>query len=149
MSAFGKISTLTLAAFGRCRSLTPTYGTAHVSKRLFSKDDLGMQKLLKTTGSADHSVLVSFMTGIGKVLAGEYADQRLLGGLTMAEQLKARFSFLGRAWCRAMHKSTMWPIHGEYECKTCLRRYPVKWAPEEAASRVKSRHTVPKKVSLA
>jgi hypothetical protein len=27
-----------------------------------------------------------------------------------------------------MHDSPMWPIHGEYECRTCGRRYPVLWA---------------------
>ncbi len=67
----------------------------------------------------------------------------------MAEQLKRRFSFFGRAWCRAMHKRTMWPIHGEYECSTCLRRYPVAWEAQGAATHVKSRHTASKKVSLA
>jgi len=22
----------------------------------------------------------------------------------------------------------MWPVHGEYQCRTCGRRYPVPWA---------------------
>jgi hypothetical protein len=35
---------------------------------------------------------------------------------------------LGTAWCNLMHDSAMWPIHGEYECWVCGRRYPVAWA---------------------
>jgi hypothetical protein len=34
---------------------------------------------------------------------------------------------LGEVWCRLMHESPMWPIHGQYECRTCRRRYPVVW----------------------
>jgi len=26
---------------------------------------------------------------------------------------------LGTLWCALMHDSTMWPIHGEYRCRTC------------------------------
>jgi hypothetical protein len=35
---------------------------------------------------------------------------------------------LGALWCEVMHESAMWPIHGEYQCRTCGRRYPVPWA---------------------
>jgi hypothetical protein len=35
---------------------------------------------------------------------------------------------LGELWCRLMHDSPRWPIHGEYECGTCFRHYPVPWA---------------------
>ena len=31
---------------------------------------------------------------------------------------------IGIAWCRMMHQSVMWPVHGQYECRTCGRRYP-------------------------
>jgi len=34
----------------------------------------------------------------------------------------------GTLWCDFMHDSPMWPIRGEYECRTCGRRYPVPWA---------------------
>jgi hypothetical protein len=30
-------------------------------------------------------------------------------------------------WCRKMHTEAMWPIHGRYVCKRCLREYPVEW----------------------
>jgi hypothetical protein len=34
----------------------------------------------------------------------------------------------GRSWCGFMHDSPMWPIHGEYQCGACGRRYSVPWA---------------------
>ncbi len=34
---------------------------------------------------------------------------------------------LGEMWCRLAHESVMWPIHGEYECRACGRRYAVPW----------------------
>ena len=30
-------------------------------------------------------------------------------------------------WCRLMHDAPMWPSHGEYECRTCGRYFPVCW----------------------
>lgn len=30
-------------------------------------------------------------------------------------------------WCRFMHKGSMWPAHGHYECRTCGRRHRVCW----------------------
>lgn len=35
---------------------------------------------------------------------------------------------LGTLWCDLVHDSPMWPIHGQYQCRTCGRRYPVLWA---------------------
>ena len=55
----------------------------------------------------------------------------------MAEHFRDKFSFIGRVWCRTMHKRAMWPIHGEYECSTCLRRYPVPWEKESAPEAVR------------
>jgi len=40
---------------------------------------------------------------------------------------------LGAMWCELVHDSPMWPIHGEYQCRTCGRRYPVPWARESMA----------------
>lgn len=34
---------------------------------------------------------------------------------------------LGEAWCDLMHDAPMWPIHGQYQCRTCGRQYPVPW----------------------
>jgi hypothetical protein len=35
---------------------------------------------------------------------------------------------LGTLWCAFMHDSSMWPIHGRYQCRTCGRHFPVPWA---------------------
>jgi hypothetical protein len=35
---------------------------------------------------------------------------------------------LADLWCTLMHNSSMWPIHGQYECRICGRRQPVAWA---------------------
>jgi len=34
---------------------------------------------------------------------------------------------LGALWCNLMHDAPLWPIHGEYQCGTCGRHYPVPW----------------------
>jgi hypothetical protein len=36
-------------------------------------------------------------------------------------------SKLGAMWCGFMHDSPMWPIHGQYQCRTCGRRRQVEW----------------------
>jgi hypothetical protein len=38
-------------------------------------------------------------------------------------------STLGGLWCQAMHSDAMWPVKGEYQCRTCLRKYKVAWEP--------------------
>jgi hypothetical protein len=35
--------------------------------------------------------------------------------------------YLANTWCKAMHRSLMWPSHGHYQCRTCGREYPVPW----------------------
>jgi hypothetical protein len=39
---------------------------------------------------------------------------------------------LGAMWCGFMHNSPMWPIHGQYQCRTCGRHYPVQWGGESS-----------------
>jgi hypothetical protein len=34
---------------------------------------------------------------------------------------------IGDLWCRLMHTEPMWPSHGQYECRTCGRRFHVCW----------------------
>ena len=34
---------------------------------------------------------------------------------------------LSELWCEFMHDSTMWPIHGRYQCRECGRLYKVPW----------------------
>jgi hypothetical protein len=42
---------------------------------------------------------------------------------------------LAQAWCRVMHDSAMWPTHGQYQCRSCHRHYPVPWVEPRALSR--------------
>lgn len=39
---------------------------------------------------------------------------------------------LGDLWCAFSHDSAMWPIHGEYQCRTCGRRYRVPWTEDRS-----------------
>src|SRR5260370_33663937 len=39
---------------------------------------------------------------------------------------------LGTLWCDLIHDSPMWPIHGQYKCRTCGRHYLVPWAGDKA-----------------
>jgi hypothetical protein len=50
---------------------------------------------------------------------------------------------LGGFWCRLMHDSPMWPIHGEYQCRVCLRRYGVPWAEESREPSLSKRRAMP------
>jgi hypothetical protein len=43
---------------------------------------------------------------------------------------------LATAWCHLMHDSAMWPAHGEYECRSCGRHYPVPWAEPKRRPRI-------------
>jgi len=39
-------------------------------------------------------------------------------------------SFWGKIidlWCRLMHPTPMWPVHGHYRCPACWREYSVPW----------------------
>jgi len=39
---------------------------------------------------------------------------------------------LADLWCRRMHHSPMWPIHGRYQCRKCHRYHDVAWeAPKD------------------
>ena len=30
-------------------------------------------------------------------------------------------------WCRTFHPEPLWPVHGQYRCRACLRTYSVPW----------------------
>jgi hypothetical protein len=42
-------------------------------------------------------------------------------------------AMVGALLCVFMHDSPMWPIHGQYQCRTCGRHYPVPWAGDDIA----------------
>src|SRR5437588_11136417 len=46
----------------------------------------------------------------------------------MLEKTRQNIGKFGALWCGVMHDSPMWPIHGEYECRICGRRYQLQWA---------------------
>jgi hypothetical protein len=41
---------------------------------------------------------------------------------------------IGDLWCRLMHTEPMWPSHGQYECRTCGRRFQVSWEQPSTAT---------------
>ena len=45
-------------------------------------------------------------------------------------------------WCVAMHDRMMWPIHGKYRCRTCLREYAVGFEAEAGAEPAPGRLTL-------
>jgi hypothetical protein len=38
------------------------------------------------------------------------------------------------AWCRKMHDEAMWPMHGRYVCRKCLREHRVVWESKSQAA---------------
>lgn len=36
-------------------------------------------------------------------------------------------NWISQVWCKTTHGQAMWPIHGKYICRKCLREYPVSW----------------------
>ena len=45
----------------------------------------------------------------------------------MMRFINSTSSAVGDAWCRMMHSEPMWPVNGEYQCRTCLRKFRVAW----------------------
>ena len=45
-------------------------------------------------------------------------------------------------WCRTFHPKPFWPIHGHYQCPSCLRTYPVPWSEGGRLNRVNIASTV-------
>jgi len=45
----------------------------------------------------------------------------------MLNKLRIQVERLQVWWCRMQHVSLRWPIHGQYQCAICHRRYPVAW----------------------
>jgi hypothetical protein len=45
-------------------------------------------------------------------------------------------SRIGTLWCSLVHESVTWPIHSEFECRSCGRRYAAFAEPPIANSAV-------------
>ncbi|HZQ55990.1 MAG TPA: hypothetical protein VFB14_27600 [Bryobacteraceae bacterium] len=41
-------------------------------------------------------------------------------------------SNIGHLWCSFAHNDVMWPIHGQYQCRRCLRYHTVAWEQPQA-----------------
>jgi len=48
--------------------------------------------------------------------------------------MKRLLEHFERFWCMHVHADIMWPSHGAYRCRTCLRQYPVEFARETEAA---------------
>jgi hypothetical protein len=62
----------------------------------------------------------------------------------MLRQMQVQMEYLWIWWCRQMHTSVRWPIHGRYNCATCGRTYTVPWhASAEPGARERRRALTP------
>jgi hypothetical protein len=90
------------------------------SRNLVVDPDAGLDIHRQPIASTDKGVYYMFektMHNFDQLTAGQKAALKL-GGI----------SKLGGIWCDLMHNAPMWPTHGQYECRTCGRRHPVRWA---------------------
>lgn len=56
---------------------------------------------------------------------------------------------LNALWCELMHDSLMWPIHSQYQCRTCGRQYMVPWALQSGRASQANRQVFTNGVQLA
>jgi hypothetical protein len=53
--------------------------------------------------------------------------------------MKSLIDNVSRIWCVMLHSDLMWPIHGHYCCRRCLRQYRIRWNAEEQSFAAASR----------
>jgi hypothetical protein len=41
--------------------------------------------------------------------------------------MKQLMNQMSEWWCERMHDGVMWPSHGKYRCRTCMREYAVEF----------------------
>jgi len=46
---------------------------------------------------------------------------------TRETSMRALWNRASIGWCRTFHPETLWPVHGHYRCRACLRIYLVPW----------------------
>jgi hypothetical protein len=59
----------------------------------------------------------------GVLIAATACGQEETGDLIIETGIQ-RF---GNWWCKLIHDAPSWPIHNQYECRTCGRRHHVLW----------------------
>jgi hypothetical protein len=59
--------------------------------------------------------------------SAEFHDSWHLGRSGMAQAIETGIERLGYWWCKFIHDAPTWPIHRQYECRTCGRHHPVIW----------------------
>lgn len=61
--------------------------------------------------------------------------QRARRNYTLAQPVQIGIERVGFWWCNLMHNAPMWPIHGQYECRTCGRHHNVPWNSRDSVMR--------------
>ena len=46
----------------------------------------------------------------------------------MLKRMDRLYQECAEHWCHFAHTEFMWPVNGQYRCRTCFRTYPVPWA---------------------
>jgi hypothetical protein len=59
--------------------------------------------------------------------SAEFHDPGHLWRNGTAQAIETGIERLGNWWCKFIHDAPTWPIHGQYECRTCGRHHPVIW----------------------
>jgi len=55
-------------------------------------------------------------------------DSGVLGFIdTKDNPMRALWNRASIGWCRTFHPEPLWPVHGKYRCRACLRMYAVPW----------------------
>jgi len=49
--------------------------------------------------------------------------------------MKSIWRLIAAGWCRVFHADPMWPIHGQYLCRICLRSHSIPALAGPAAGR--------------
>jgi len=68
----------------------------------------------------------------------------------MTRFVSSLVSSVGSSWCQLMHPDPMWPVNGHYQCRVCLRKFPVSWEhPETASVHTHNHSRAPKSIASA
>ena len=57
----------------------------------------------------------------------------------MLKKMDRLYEEAAEQWCHFAHSDSMWPVNGQYRCRTCFRTYPVPWANTSAGQKASRR----------